>query len=370
MIWKDLFVMALGAALVVLVHEWVTGGGLAGMPLPTSWEREGSAMRRAIARDFAALPSAEIKVVMTLDARLPRDPGPWELEPVTQGDHARKLQELSSTANFTVLVAPETSGVLARLTRDLEQVGARILGSAAQAVELTGDKIRLAAHLRSRGIDTPPSQAIAPGAGLPEFARYPAVLKPVDGAGSVNTFYLDGPDDLPEDARRMPQALLQPFVPGEPMSASFLVSPEGRAWPIGIGSQWMEIRSGRFEYRGGEIPALCSNAVLAQFAMRQVQCVLGTIEGLRGFVGIDFIWDQERRHATILEINPRPTTSIVGLCRLLPPGRLARAWLEAWRPSRRDDATLESLFTLVHSQEAVVFDAAGEFAGLLESVDP
>ena len=28
---------------VVLVHEWVTGGGLAGMPLPASWEREGRA---------------------------------------------------------------------------------------------------------------------------------------------------------------------------------------------------------------------------------------------------------------------------------------------------------------------------------------
>ena len=52
--------MALGAALVVLVHEWVTGGGMAGMALPASWEREGSAMRRAIAREFAALPPGEI----------------------------------------------------------------------------------------------------------------------------------------------------------------------------------------------------------------------------------------------------------------------------------------------------------------------
>ena len=37
-----------------------------------------------------------------------------------------------------------------------------------------------------------------------------------------------------------------------------------------------------------------------------------SIAGLRGFVGVDFIWDPERRHATLLEINPRPTTSIVG----------------------------------------------------------
>ncbi len=364
MTWKELFVMALGAALVVLVHEWVTGGGMAGMALPASWEREGSAMRRAIAREFAALPPGEIKVVMTLDARLSAEPGPWHLEPIAPGEHACTLRELSAAADFTVLIAPETSGVLARLTRDLEQAGARVLGSSCDAVDFTGDKIRLGAHLRSRGIDTPPSVAIVPGKKPPECTRYPAVLKPVDGAGSVNTFYLDGPADLPEDARAMPRALLQPFMPGEPMSASFLVSTEGRAWLIAIGRQRMDIRNGRFEYRGGEIPVRCPDAI------DQLRGALGAIEGLRGFVGIDFIWDQQRGCATILEINPRPTTSLVGLCRLLPAGRLARAWLEAFRPAHRDDEVLESLFGIVHSQNAVVFDAAGEFAGFLESVDP
>jgi predicted ATP-grasp superfamily ATP-dependent carboligase len=361
--WKELFVMALGSAFVVLVHEWVTGGGLAGMPLPASWERQGSAMRRAIARDFAGLPSSEIKVVMTLDARLPEEPGPWDSERIAPGEHGLKLHEFACAADFTVLVAPETSGVLARLTRDLEQAGARVLGSCAQAVDLAGDKVSLAAHLRSRGIDTPPSVAVVPSEKLPEFARYPAVLKPIDGAGSMNTFYLDGPD-LPEAARRMPLAVLQPFVSGEPMSASFLVSPDGRAWLIGLGRQRIEIQSGRFEYQGGEIPAFCPDAV------HQVRRVLSTMEGLRGFVGIDFIWDRERRHASIIEINPRPTTSLVGLCRLLPAGRLARAWLEAFRPQGRDDELLESLFGLVHSHEPVVFDADGEFAALLESVEP
>ena len=94
----------------------------------------------AIARDFAALPSSEIKVVMTLDARLAEEPGPWELERIADGEHERKLRELATAADFTVLVAPETSGVLARLTRDLEGAGVRLLGSSARAVDLTGDK--------------------------------------------------------------------------------------------------------------------------------------------------------------------------------------------------------------------------------------
>jgi predicted ATP-grasp superfamily ATP-dependent carboligase len=180
----------------------------------------------------------------------------------------------------------------------------------------------------------------------------------------VNTFYLDGPGDLPREARQMPVALIQPFVPGEPMSASFLVSPEGRAWPVGIGRQRMKLRGGRFEYQGGEIPAPCPDAA------QQVRRALDAIEGLRGFVGVDFVWDDLRRTATVLEINPRPTTSVAGLCRLLPAGRLASAWLEVFRPVPRDGSLLECLFDLVQSRDPVVFDSSGEFADLLESVDP
>ena len=247
----------------------------------------------------------------------------------------------AEAADFTVLVAPETSGILAELTRDLLEQPAHECSvlpprrSISPATRLGWLRI-----FERLGIDTPSSQTIVPGEGLPELARYPAVLKPVDGAGSVDTFYLDGPGELSEDARRMPRALLQPFVPGEPMSASFLVSPEGRSWLIAIGRQRMELRDGRFEYRGGEIPVSCPDAA------DQVRRSVAAIEGLAGFVGVDFIWDEQSRRATILEINPRPTTSLVGLCRLLPAGRLARAWLEACGPQPCDDELLEVAFRL------------------------
>ena len=356
--------MAFGTALVVLIHEWVTGGGLSGMPLPASWQAEGTAMRRAIARDFTALASREIKVVMTLDARLRAEPGPWDLVPIADGEHPGRLRALAGSADFTVLVAPETSGVLAGLTRDLELAGARLLGSRAPAVDLAGNKLHLAAHLRSLGIDAPFSQRVVPSEGLPQHGPYPAVLKPVDGAGSMDTFYLKGPAGLPAAVRKLPEALFQPFVPGEPMSASFLVSPDAQAWLIGMGRQRMEIADGQFRYGGGEIPVFCAGAA------EQVRRAVTAVEGLRGFVGVDFVWDEKRHDATILEINPRPTTSLVGLCRLLPAGRLAQAWLEALASAGRDEHLLESLFGLVHAQPPVVFDACGEFAGGNEPVDP
>ena len=231
-----------------------------------------------------------------------------------------------------------------------------MLGSSAQAVDLTANKARLAALFEGLAIDTPRSLTIVPSRGLPGSIRYPAVLKPVDGAGSVNTFYLTGPGDLTAAAQQMPEALLQPFVPGATMSASFLVSREGRSWLIAVGRQRMERLDGRFEYQGGEIPVICPGA------LDLVRRAVAAVRGLAGFVGVDFIWDEQTRRATILEINPRPTISLVGLCRRLPAGLLARAWLDVCGRGPCDQELLESLATYVHAQESVVFNSAGDFA--------
>jgi predicted ATP-grasp superfamily ATP-dependent carboligase len=155
----------------------------------------------------------------------------------------------------------------------------------------------------------------------------------------------------------MPVAVLQPFVPGTPMSASFLVGQGGQSWPIGVATQRMTIREGRFEYRGGTVPAPCRDA------LPQLKPAVEAIDGLRGFVGVDFIWNAKKRHATILEINPRPTTSYVGLSRLAPPGLLARAWLAACEPLARDTETLASLAECIHGKQGFVsFRANGELS--------
>ena len=95
----------------VLVHEWVTGGGLAGADLPPSWAMEGRAMRRAIATDFARVPG--VRVIVTLDDRWTDDPGPWTVVRVGPGREESIFADLASQAQGTVLIAPETSGILA-----------------------------------------------------------------------------------------------------------------------------------------------------------------------------------------------------------------------------------------------------------------
>jgi predicted ATP-grasp superfamily ATP-dependent carboligase len=337
----------------ILVHEWVTGGGLAGSPLPASWAAEGRAMRRAIAADFAALPGGGARVIVTLDSRLPDDPGPWTIERIAPDQATDRVRELAGMADFTVLVAPETTGILARLTREFQASRARVLGSSPEAIDLTGNKDRLAHWLEEHGIPTPRSRTIIPAMGLPADAEYPAVLKPIDGAGSVDTYYLSDARSLPASACKLTVALLQPYVPGVPMSASFMVDDRARAWLVGIGIQRVAVRAGRFEYRGGSIPSSCRSAE------PRLRPMLESIPGLRGFVGVDFLWDAGQGQATVLEINPRPTTSCVGLARLLPPGRLADVWLAAFDCDPAKVAALSGLAEWVHGRTPLSFDASG-----------
>jgi predicted ATP-grasp superfamily ATP-dependent carboligase len=344
--------MSSSAGLTILVHEWVTGGGLALASVPPSWAAEGLAMRRAIAADLAALPGRGARVIVTVDPRWPDDCGRWTTTRLNAEYSYQRLADLARQADYTVVIAPETMGVLAGLALALEPVGARSLSCSARSVELTGNKASLAEWLRVKGIATPASRTIVPAAGLPRDADYPAVLKPVDGAGSVDTYWVAHAGGLPIAALAMPVALLQPFHAGIPMSASFLAA-EDHAWLIGIGRQRITIREGRFVYRGGSIPEPCPEA--EKVLRRAVE----SVAGLRGFVGVDFLWEPDLGSVTVLEINPRVTTSFVGLSRLLPAGRLAAAWLAACGVPGYPRDLLEDLASLVHRQPPVCFDADG-----------
>jgi predicted ATP-grasp superfamily ATP-dependent carboligase len=351
--------MAATAPLTILVHEWVTGGGLAGLACPESWAAEGRAMRRAIAADFAAVSvnGWATRVLVTVDERWPLDPGPWTVIPIEQPEFPDRLIELSRQADYTVLIAPETTGVLADLTRSLEQAGISTLGCSADSIELAGNKAHLAEWLETRGIPTPRSRTVVPAEGLAQDAGNPCVLKPIDGAGAIDTFLLTGPDDLPDAARRMPVALLQPFLPGTPMSASFLIDDASVAWLIGMGQQKVAIREGRFHYEGGILPVPCREAEPV------LERAVASVTGLRGFVGVDFLWDASQAKATVLEINPRPTTSYVALSRLLPPGCLAQSWLAACGERSCSRDSLQNLVEIVHEQRPIGFDVDGRISG-------
>lgn len=303
----------------ILVHEYVTGGGLAGQDLPASWAAEGGAMRRALALDFATLPG--VRVTCTLDDRLPDEPGPWMLARIGAGQEPDRLAALATGADAVLVIAPETDGLLQQRAAWLQDWRVRSLGSQPEAIALTGDKFRFGQHLAALGIATPEGRLWEPDAPAPAVDRFPVIVKPRDGAGTLDTFVVADARDLANWPESHQPRLVQPEMPGVPLSASFLVGNQGQTVLVGVARQWIERSGNQLHYRGGAMPY--PTAV----PMAALHATLASVPGLRGWVGIDFLWDPASGALTVLELNPRPTTSYVGWRHLQPAGELARNWL-------------------------------------------
>ena len=268
-------------------------------------------MRDALAADFARLDGVDV---------------------VTFPDDARScsLQAVllfARNCDWSVVVAPELDGILAMWVEGLRLNGCRVLASSNDAIELTSNKFALASHWRGRGVPTPATTDREPTT----CEAFPVVWKPRDGAGSTQTFLLRSTFDLARvRAQRETEAdpgpmILQEFVPGRPASVAFLCGPAGRM-PLAPVYQSLS-DDGRFQYLGGELPLpqeLAERAV--RIARRAVDCV----PGLLGYVGVDLVLgeaaDGSRDYA--IEINPRLTTSYVGL-RALADFNIAESILRA-----------------------------------------
>jgi predicted ATP-grasp superfamily ATP-dependent carboligase len=165
------------------------------------------------------------------------------------------------------------------------------LGCPAEAVKKAADKLA-ASLMLSDGLLTVPE--INPPAG-------PYVLKPRNGSGAegiqiVETF---DQDDIDENT------LVSKYVSGDHISVSLVI---GRTvLPLSINKQHVHIDE-TIQYLGNTTPYSVPNAseVIDQ-ATRAAQLL-----GCKGYVGVDVVV-QPDGVAHIVDVNPRPTTAIVSV---------------------------------------------------------
>ncbi|HEY2894259.1 MAG TPA: ATP-grasp domain-containing protein, partial [Pirellulales bacterium] len=303
----------------ILLYEFVTGGGcysLAG-PAPDSLLAEGRAMLGALAQDFA-LAGHSLDVLIDVHQPKLALPPSVRLRAVESARAEQQLlAELASQADWTSIVAPEFDGhLLARCERVIK-AGGRLLGPSQEFVALASDKHALALHLAARGVPMPTGVALEPGDRLPREARYPAVLKPRDGAGSLGVRLVNSPGDID---RVTAPSRLEEFCPGLPVSVALLCGPHG-ARPLAPCRQRLD----GFSYLGGELPL---STELARRASRLAARAVSLVEPTLGYIGVDLVLGDELSGArdVVIEINPRVTTSYVGL-RALAKFNLAAAML-------------------------------------------
>ncbi len=334
-------------AMHVFLYEWITGGGLVEQPgrLPESLLAEGSAMIAALSADFAAIPSARVTVLR--DMRLDRLPLPGcEVVEIESTPHWREeFDRLAGSADRTMAVAPEFDGILRNTLRRVADAGGRSLNVSDEFVAIAADKHLTAERLSAAGVAAPVGRLIdADEEKLPTDFTYPAVLKPCDGAGSQHTLLVHGARDEPP-AYSWPRRL-ERFCPGRPASVAALCGPAGRTM---LPPCWQHLsEDGRFAYRGG---SSIREEPLAQRATALATAALDALPPAVGYVGVDVVLggDPDGRDDVVIEVNPRLTTSYVGL-RSVVAANLAQAMLRIADGERVDVAG---------NGAAVEFTAAG-----------
>lgn len=293
----------------ILVCEYVSGGGLIGRDLPPSLAREGDMMLTALVKDLAALPGIEI--LATRDSRLPPPDLTARFHPVEPGEDPWALwRSLIASADAFLPVAPETDGILENLSLLATAAGCRLIGSAPGAVRLTASKRATAKRLAAHGVDTVPTW---PASDFPDVAKG-WVVKPDQGAGCEDTMLFERRAELEEwlaHGRQSKGFIVQPYLPGPTGSLSVLYA-DGATWLLACNRQKVALSDGRFHYTGGVVGGFEAGREAYQAL---AEAVGKAIEGLWGYVGIDFV--ATPGGPLLLEINPRPTTSYVGLHRAL-----------------------------------------------------
>ena len=186
-----------------------------------------------------------------------------------------------------LVIAPESDGLLYELTKLIEEMGILNLGSHSEGVRICGNKYLTYRRIRDI-VKTPKT--------LPP-KKY--IIKEVEGCGCSNQMV------VPE------KYIIQEYIEGEPYSTSFIVGK--KLYPLSLNRQYY--RDGR--YIGGGINI---DHPLRDKMIEESTKALKGIYGLNGYVGVDILLTEDTVY--ILEINPRITTSIVGIYTTPPISQL------------------------------------------------
>lgn len=308
----------------VFVYEFITGGGLwsLGDALPGgSLLPEGEAMAAAIAADLC---SAGHQPRMTRDARLPLALGPDAVPIASASDERSCFARLASECDWTLVIAPESDGMLLERCQWVNEGGGRLLSPSAELIALASDKCFAAEHLHRQGVATPRGIRLLPGQAISHAVVdcFPAVLKPIDGCGSQGVHLVASATELEAEKIDRPMRL-ERFVAGRAASVAVLCGPK-QLVPLPACQQRLS-QDGRFTYLGGRLPL---SVDLDRRARRLAVAAVKTLPAPRGYIGVDLVLgdDSGGGDDCVIEINPRLTTSYVGL-RALCADNLAAAMI-------------------------------------------
>lgn len=289
----------------IFVYEHITGGAYDPATIAPGLAAQGEQMAGHLVADLAR---AGADVLTIRAASLPPVDWPADVRPVSDpGEWRRAWRDALSACRACWPIAPETGGVLATLSREIQAAGRCLLGPEPQTVEACGSKVRASQALRRAGIATVPTWPVAEG---PVPFGPPWVVKPDDGAGCEHTRVVHERSRLPEVLRDYPRGVTvvaQPWLEGRAASLS-LVCEGGRAELLAFNWQDVRMEGDALRFVGTRFDPEASAAGRCSGLANRLARAL---PGLRGYAGVDLL--ETATGYRVVEVNPRLTTAYCGL---------------------------------------------------------
>jgi hypothetical protein len=190
-----------------------------------------------------------------------------------------------------LVVAPDE--LLADFVEILEEKTTN-LGCSPECIRLCADKLRTTEILEKNGVRVP---GILSEGGTGKY-----VIKPRFGCGSEGV-------EIIKKFRKKRGFITCKFIDGKHISASIIVGKT--TLPLTINKQRIKFDKGKISYDGGVVPYEVPN----KKEIFSVASKTAKILGCGGYVGIDIVLQDETPF--VVDVNPRPTTSIVGIARVI-----------------------------------------------------
>lgn len=282
-------------------------------------------MLRGLLADFRSW--GQFTTWITLDERIPEVPVPADqVIRIRHNQHRDRIADLIANSNAALIIAPENDGILFSLTVLVEKAGVPLLGSDSDGVIVAGDKWECYRYFTRAGVPIPQTWRVNSNgvAKIAEKAGFPLVIKPIDGAGCEGVgLATDRPSldhAISADVFRQKDFLLQRYLEGRHYSVSMLVSGK-ESVPLSLNEQFVRIGP-QFAYQGG---CIVPEHAKRRGALATARHAISLIPGLKGYVGVDMVLSEGKWY--VIEINPRLTTSYVGLRSVININLAEALWL-------------------------------------------
>jgi tyramine---L-glutamate ligase len=312
--------------LKIIVYEYISGGGYAGQPIPSSFLAEGFGMLRTIVSDFKA---AGHETTIFLDDRISKLNPPIAADitvPIFYPHEPENfLANITKVNDAVFVIAPETNHFLKCLVELVEKAEKISFNCESSAIQKAADKTVLYQILEENKIPIPKTIVLDVKDDLAKIKQciknvlqYPLVFKPADGVGCSGLSILEEEGQIVKAVERIKansvndHFIVQEYAKGEAASVSLLCTKD-RALAISLNHQTIKFGAPEesSSYEGGAIPF---DHRLKQDAFAIAEKVANCFAGLRGYVGVDLVLTNDK--VFVVDVNPRLTTSYVGLSRV------------------------------------------------------